>query len=915
MENRIAEFKLLRDCALPADSQKIALPVTPPMQTQQTATVRVRRSPKTKRGSKGTQRKEWRLPTANSAAWRRMQGVAAALDFFNPTGAPLVTLRKADIDTDARAVSMAMLALSRHLADAKDMVTPAAIREFIAKLQVGDKFAERVQSLMPAITSVIVLLLQSRSPDFERLADATRLLGVGTLLIEILLQQQGLSAEEVRSALSRKLFLPPEAMQGFPLTDVRLIRAACVSDLYVVRSEWRGYAKGEIAALKNIMAGESLKQVNRDTRENERTQVTETQQSTQEEASTETRTTSELSREVSSLLSASLQAKVDGEVTGAFPGGTYRLGASAEGNIGISVAERTASRTAQEAVTKAVSRVDTSVRAQRTTRDLVRLENEVDYELANTGATNRRGVYRWLDRVERFMVFKFPDRLQMEFQLPNPAEFYKYRIANAAKLAATGGPPDWKVTLDIPVAGDGLRGISTQSDADFLATLYRAPDMPAMPKESISITDTVALEAKNVPADDAANKVISPVAAGALEIVIPDGYEAIEVKFFMSGSPVRAQWVREASNNDANHEGWDTTNPHVFHSIVLESFIGGESEYMSDYLAENQGLGDLFTTQGRGPWSTPSFGNAFARSTQTQSVKFVDPNFNPPYDNPVRVKLKLGFRSVGAAQMEVGVQVMCRRTAERFASWRQQVFDILYAAWARWDRDFRGAQNTATLFGTSTSPEKSSSKNREMIQEELKRQVISWLLEEVPFLGRPAMNPAQPSNQNPWREFDVGKLMGDAPTIQFFEQALDWPNMGWIFYPYYWAGKSDWLGLAGAQASDPEYERFMRSGSVRVLVPVRSSFEDAMQYWLTYRKPFLGRGLPLLNDPMFVSVASEIRRLTEAPEDGEPVGRAWDSKTATTYLWLEDNTAVPSNENIVLGLTADTEPLRPIKIE
>jgi hypothetical protein len=96
---------------------------------------------------------------------------------------------------------------------------------------------------------------------------------------------------------------------------------------------------------------------------------------------------------------------------------------------------------------------------------------------------------------------------------------------------------------------------------------------------------------------------------------------------------------------------------------------------------------------------------------------------------------------------------------------------------------------------------------------------------------------------------------------------------------------------------------------------VRKSFEDAVQYWLIYKKPFLGKSLPLPCDKLFVSVASEIRNMTESPADGEPVERAWDTRTSTTFVWLDDGAAVPANAAPKFGETAATKPLYPVKID
>ena len=100
-----------------------------------------------------------------------------------------------------------------------------------------------------------------------------------------------------------------------------------------------------------------------------------------------------------------------------------------------------------------------------------------------------------------------------------------------------------------------------------------------------------------------------------------------------------------------------------------------------------------------------------------------------------------------------------------------------------------------------------------------------------------------------------------------------------------------------------------------MLVPVRKSFENAINYWLIYRQPFLGRGLPLPGDKLFVALAQEIRNLTDTTIDGEAVGRSWDVKTATEFVWLDDSTALPSNEHPGIGVSPTTQPVAPIVVE
>lgn len=903
MEKRVAEFSLLRDPVAPLDESRKLLRVSSPLQQQVDNLVATDVT------------MQDLLETVGAMAAARMNAVTLAVARSRASEPAFDLAQGRDVSESNISILMRLIQLSDWLADQSDEAGEMAIRTRLKELGLlpdGEINPKALEMLLRDVGDVLVALAGLQLQRFDVLADVTRLYSVLALVMDLLDTAGHSQVKTVRALLMRAVLLPSRLELLFPQASIPMVRTAGVSDLYLLRSEWRGYVRGEIAALKSVMAKERLKQEVSETRETERIESTDSMQSSEQETSQETRNSSELSKEVATSLTASLQAGVNADVTGVFPGGTYRVGANAQGSIGVSHAERLATRTAQEAVSKAVSRVESSVRTQRSTRELVRNITGQEYELDNEGSTHVRGVYRWVDRVERFQIYKIPDRLQLEFQLPQPAEFFKARQSAAAALAEKGAPPQWKVTLDMTATDSTLHKIIDQRSADKLASMYHATELPPMPKDLLSMTEVITVKADGTPADDQGTDLLAPLASARQELVIPEGYEAYTVEYFMSATPAKGKWVREKSNNAASAPGHDITEMHVFHSIVAEAFIGGRVEYVTDWRPENQNLEDLFTTQGSAWNRSPNFGNAFARSSGVRSIGLA-PGTQSPTDAPVRTRLVVGFRAVGASHLQATVRVHCRRTAESYAIWRQQVHDVLYNAWARWNRDYESSRQTSTMFGLAPTGERSPLKNRKVIVEELKRQIIAWLLEESPFAGRGSLKPR--TGNEAWRDIDVNQTVANAPIIQFFEQAFDWPSMAWLFYAYYWADKSNWTELASLEANDPEMEAFLRAGSARVLVPVRKSFEDAVKYWLVYRQPFLGRGLPLPGHPLFVALADEIRNLTESSVEGLPVGRAWDVKTATQFVWLDESTALPQNEHPRIGETATTAPMIPVIVD
>jgi hypothetical protein len=254
--------------------------------------------------------------------------------------------------------------------------------------------------------------------------------------------------------------------------------------------------------------------------------------------------------------------------------------------------------------------------------------------------------------------------------------------------------------------------------------------------------------------------------------------------------------------------------------------------------------------------------------------------------------------------VHVSFLMTCRRTAQAYASWRQAVYDALFEAWTQWKRDWEAAQARAAELQLITG-EGSAAKVEELLRNEVKRQVIAWLLEASPFQGLDALAPAvgQPPS---WREIDFDLARASAPIIQFFEQAFEWGSLSYILYPYFWADRTRWDELNDITSANPDYERFLKAGSARVVVPARPAMASAVMHWLVYRRPFLGRPLPLPGDPLYVSLAQEIRDLTQPPTDGVP-GDSWEARVGTSLLWLEESDTLPVNELAMLG-AAPNEP-------
>jgi hypothetical protein len=147
--------------------------------------------------------------------------------------------------------------------------------------------------------------------------------------------------------------------------------------------------------------------------------------------------------------------------------------------------------------------------------------------------------------------------------------------------------------------------------------------------------------------------------------------------------------------------------------------------------------------------------------------------------------------------------------------------------------------------------------------------------------------------------FDFEDAIAEGAYIRFFEQAFEWDQMQYVFYPYFWGRKDKWVSRFVKQDIDPTFIDFLRAGSARVVVPVRPGFEKAVTHFIETGKIWGGEGEPpLIHNPLYVSIIDEIRERTGAPKGEVPVGEPWDVRVPTALVLLRDGGTLPVWERV-----------------
>ncbi|MDQ3705845.1 MAG: hypothetical protein M3437_11575 [Chloroflexota bacterium] len=224
--------------------------------------------------------------------------------------------------------------------------------------------------------------------------------------------------------------------------------------------------------------------------------------------------------------------------------------------------------------------------------------------------------------------------------------------------------------------------------------------------------------------------------------------------------------------------------------------------------------------------------------------------------------LSVTINSLRFHNYEVLVTALCTLTPQKLQEWQLRTFASIMNAYndlkSTYDQAVQEARLQATDLGvTGTNAEN----NRITEQVELKKGCISLLTgQRFDLFDAVARNVAPYG----YPEIDFAEAKAEGAYIQMFEQSFEWNNMVYLFYPYFWGKKDDWVTVAQLTDNDPLFTRFLQAGAARVQVPVRPGFEEAIITYLSTGELWAGEGTLVNSDdgetePLHLSVVDEIK--------------------------------------------------------
>jgi len=649
---------------------------------------------------------------------------------------------------------------------------------------------------------------------------------------------------EIYDALRwRTIVLPTELYDLFDLPEFRRARSirSGFSDLYLAREEWLRYELGEISHIENVRAGELKERRLSRLAERENIITNESETTTFTEHTSESTDRFELSEEVKRDTQMAFGVEGTVETSGQY--GPTQVDTHIGGSFDFSQQEASTKASSQikESVTRSVSRIEQRVREQRVVRSLVRTESSDLHSLKNDSGNDRASVYRWVNKIKRVQVFLYPNRYLLEFQIPEPGAWWRW-VLSQPQARKPLSPKPIPFTLNGNESSDTNSLLTyrqiTEDNYQSLGARYLALGLTSPPGNLILGTQIDS--ATGVSADDA-------VFVVDRSVTVQDGYKAVrwEGVVLLGMSP------------DPNNPGF------VVISVGVENPPTGPYSGSSGRVIGNSGH-DLYVTGQVGGFNS-------------------------------------GVVPVAAVSQYVGnfaatIRVHCEPTEVGLLRWRISTYEKLAAAFADMQRQYDEEQRSIEDSVPSIADRFAPGRNQEIIRDELKKHVIS-MLTGVDFNGRPALELDAKTRNQPHIEIDGAERFG--PEIQFIEQAFEWGNLSYVLYPYLWAGRNHWPDIALIDGADPDFARFLRSGSARVVIPARPGFESAVQFYARFGIVWGGGPVPAPDDADYLSIAEEIKSMQRAPEDGER-GESWEVTLPTSLVCLGDGSTMPENALLTL---------------
>lgn len=684
-----------------------------------------------------------------------------------------------------------------------------------------------------------------------------------------------------------------------------------VGRLKLVRQQPTGYVAGEISQIVNVLKGESTRRVERRKDSGELLLVAADSDSEDSTSEMQTLDRFEMQRSVDEVLRSATNSATQGNLS--YDGLFVKSSISSDLTVDSSAETTTeaAETFAKEVVSKAVDRVIRTSSTSRSQRTAHENEDTLTHAFDNSdGESNVSGIYRSVNLQYKAQLYDYGERLMFEFILPQPADLYvESRLQGYAatiQRPRRPSPPEQKsVVLDFVPVDITEEKFSTLRREYELGDL-RYPDTrrtiqlrgPAGPK----------FAEQNAGGKESLHVMDHQVTLDAVGYAITRVRVLGTARYAVQGDP-------DPTSGNAN---------------ITTVAIDG-AEVWREHSVGKQSVGF------NGEWKEVGSATPLANPTAlvTTAVRAAD-----EYAFTIALELTLSDTGLLAWRNQVyeAVSRIERQRVERINEARQSQHESEMYSYSSKLADIRAKPVNDLIEGGA------SATNIEIVIQELKRQCLAQLSKD--FDSDPADNlsdyktvelrpidsvshqltvteasqvdePGNSSATPPDETGGLGPIPADNPQtsitfklhkdkteltmpklgpeldrkgkhVRFLEQAFEWHNLAYVFYPYFWAPTTRWIETSNRMSvRDPAFESFLRSGAARALVAVTKGFETAVLHFLATGEPWEGGITTTIDDPLFVQMYDELKARTAPDAEGKAEGKPWTFEIPSRLVYLE----------------------------
>jgi hypothetical protein len=628
---------------------------------------------------------------------------------------------------------------------------------------------------------------------------------------------------------------PPGVIAGpTPEEEPRpYLKTVGVADLLVVKQHLKRYDRTDIAHVENILAREKKSRTHRALERIEETFTVERETIQERETELETAERFEMQRETSKTIQEDQRFGFGLTVSGKYgPSVEFSSNFGSDSSTSTQETAQSAATYAKDVMSRSLERVVERVREEQVLKILREREETNLHEFDNQDPNHVIGMYQFLEKVYESQVFNYGIRQMFDFMVPEPASYIWFLEGSPSTDLNLPTPPP-RLASYAPTAEwiDSLNYL-------MLGALYGVEGLQPRPPFDRIATATIQQGASGATEEGRPRSVVEK------EIPVPEGYR-----------PYKAVIMPLALTDN---------------EVTIAVNVGRVQRVWRPSGAETTSVGN---------------GNDLANTKLELSLLSSDPFVSGS-------NLSVQVVAYETATFGVGISVSFVRMPEAYTQWQIKTYDAIASAYRDAVREYElrvselkaaaeSAARNAARFGNAPS------QNALVAREELKKHCISIITRQR--FDEP--NGIEDGNP-PYFEFTAAEDRGS--FTRFFEQAFEWDQMQYVFYPYYWARKETWQERLLREDVDPIFLEFLKAGAARVVVPVRPGFEVAVSHYLETNVLWNGQGEPpSIDSDLYYPIVREIQERTGVPEGEIAVGDPWDTHVPTPLVILRREDSLP----------------------